>query len=1583
MNFLEIYSHACNACGVRPNSLLLKTLREQPAQPITHLQLADNYVGPRGFLALVPIIEKCQTLEVLDLRGNGLDNSSVIALCRVLRSHLGVHSIGLSRNPISAEGGRHLLELLESNKHIVRLEVEQTDLFDAFVDRIAMAAAANEGDTDNKPIILPSRLKHGSGSSGSKKKDHHDRHTLHNDDDDSSATASTSVSVPYASQQRRVLGARQSIDSGASPSVMRKTSVSSELNVLHGASSTNALEQSSHGRGGGGGGGVRSSSQPNLTGSLRPKPPAPAIASEAYSRLTKEQRDLMKERYRQKAAVFEQVEATASHKLASDFRAELALLEGAQQRADYSRGGLHALSPARRSPSNSAESARQQQHQQTTTTAASDSKSPRPPPIMTGGSAAADADKPQLKTPTRDFFSDSTCSTALARSGETERPKRTVVGFDESGRAITEDDEELEKKKLEEIAAAAAAARRRAQMPAVLVSVPMVPVTSAHGGEGGGHGATASSAFPHSALLTPADQFRALFNQGCAYYSERNLDGAYASWNEAVHVATQERNREWLSIVQSNLQNLSFEMLTTEASQAIERGDLRDANKSLELALKLATKARNAAWEAECMRMRRTVLMSNFTMDHEAATLLLEKLVNLPTIDVNDDVRFVSPTGQLEAHTPAFVSEWTMLLVVKELLDKCVESRRSAIGVGGNNGAALAALVEGTVSTVSRHLLSRYWRAGLHDPASLAALGAGRFTRSEREALTRLWADMRGPVKELDHPLWAVVELCQYGNLLLASHELAEALSCFEKAAEHAADLSDRFLIGSSFLFCGIVQLQRSSFSVAESLFQSALTEFGEVRQGVAPLRPPKYNSSSGEGAGAPSSLRAAASVASSSSSGAVEPKFVVRDGPQPAQPVQCSVPLEDLCLFHSQAFFLLSRALIGSYRYRPALEAHERFLLYQHHDVLFEKLQTNFSPMPTTDHLRAVSASLGHALVYYAVHYRHDWDIDERGYKVTEHVYSWIVSGEGDAKFNEVDVAQECGVPSLRNLIDAARRGMYVDTATTKSPLVASTTGSVVNTATVAAVRKGGNNNNTSNNNSGIVLSLDEVAWRHPLRMLFVALMHQVIDVLSSYCAYSDLGVVTVIPHGFLWLVPFGALLDERDQFLLERMTLCHATCATQLAFSQLCVKQLMQSNNARNVVIKPPEQIVDASKADIGIDSATGGGSGSTTVSPSKAAAAGASISHASLGGPRRKSGETGLLSFEKMDTDSAETSGELNDALLAGCARRKSSSATGTGGGATTITGGADDPLARNRQLAVAAAEVLRPGITPEQMAQEADTLVKSLGNGTILLPCGTGSDMLNHIAYSNIAYICSSILHTRSTAEEQQLFSIQHQLHHHKGQSQSVAGGGAASGAASAAGDNAYSPSSYSGVGAGTVMKGGIKVTSSSFGTVDGGVLGCEDVAFANLPIETVVLPYSAMDVETASRDGVADGVMSLCRGFLGAGTVSVITSQWQCSDVFPADFLRYVNRDLQRQPNRAIALARAVRQLLHEEAAHATTIGSANDASRPLACFKPRRWAGAMLIGVPDVPRRQTQQQQQQLGGGGGGFRGGLNDYSAF
>jgi hypothetical protein len=86
MNFLDIYENACTACGVRPNSLLHKTLRDAPIRPITHLRLADNYVGPKGFLALVPLIEKCQTLETLDLRGNGLDNSSIIALCRVLRS---------------------------------------------------------------------------------------------------------------------------------------------------------------------------------------------------------------------------------------------------------------------------------------------------------------------------------------------------------------------------------------------------------------------------------------------------------------------------------------------------------------------------------------------------------------------------------------------------------------------------------------------------------------------------------------------------------------------------------------------------------------------------------------------------------------------------------------------------------------------------------------------------------------------------------------------------------------------------------------------------------------------------------------------------------------------------------------------------------------------------------------------------------------------------------------------------------------------------------------------------------------------------------------------------------------------------------------------------------------------------------------------------------------------------------------------------------------------------------------------------------------------------------------------------------
>jgi len=223
----------------------------------------------------------------------------------------------------------------------------------------------------------------------------------------------------------------------------------------------------------------------------------------------------------------------------------------------------------------------------------------------------------------------------------------------------------------------------------------------------------------------------------------------------------------------------------------------------------------------------------------------------------------------------------------------------------------------------------------------------------------------------------------------------------------------------------------------------------------------------------------------------------------------------------------------------------------------------------------------------------------------------------------------------------------------------------------------------------------------------------------------------------------------------------------------------------------------------------------------------------------------------------------------------------------------------------------------------MNEEATQLVRALGSGTLAMS-GTSTDVLAQIAFTKVSVLCSSIVSNVSSAMPDK----------------SLAG----------------------------EMKGGIRV-ASTFETT--GVLSCE-IAFSNLPIETVILPYTALDdVDTIKRDSTGETVLSLSRGFLGAGTVSVLFSTWQCSDVYPADFLSYFAKNLQgvSNTNRAVALAKAVRALIQQEQREAMTIGSTNDDSRPLSCFKPRRWAGIILMGVSEIPHfhggNNNNQQQQQ------------------
>lgn len=138
-----LYLRRCTAMGVKANSQLERLLTEA-TEPIRVLDLSNNYVGPRGLLALMDAVEKNDHIETLILGNNGANNAVVERLCTVVRTHPSVKNINLDRNPISHLAGRMLLYALQVNPRIVSLSLEGTVLQPVMLSRIALQLHRNQ-----------------------------------------------------------------------------------------------------------------------------------------------------------------------------------------------------------------------------------------------------------------------------------------------------------------------------------------------------------------------------------------------------------------------------------------------------------------------------------------------------------------------------------------------------------------------------------------------------------------------------------------------------------------------------------------------------------------------------------------------------------------------------------------------------------------------------------------------------------------------------------------------------------------------------------------------------------------------------------------------------------------------------------------------------------------------------------------------------------------------------------------------------------------------------------------------------------------------------------------------------------------------------------------------------------------------------------------------------------------------------------------------------------------------------------------------------------------------------------------------
>jgi hypothetical protein len=126
----DVYEESCRASNVHVNSSLSKFFPERHGAPISvdTLDLTRNYVGDRGLIPVLSVIQRSPHLRKLVLCENGLRNNAVKLLCNVAVKHPSLVSIDLSDNYISEGAGSAIENLLAENPRITEVGFRNTKI---------------------------------------------------------------------------------------------------------------------------------------------------------------------------------------------------------------------------------------------------------------------------------------------------------------------------------------------------------------------------------------------------------------------------------------------------------------------------------------------------------------------------------------------------------------------------------------------------------------------------------------------------------------------------------------------------------------------------------------------------------------------------------------------------------------------------------------------------------------------------------------------------------------------------------------------------------------------------------------------------------------------------------------------------------------------------------------------------------------------------------------------------------------------------------------------------------------------------------------------------------------------------------------------------------------------------------------------------------------------------------------------------------------------------------------------------------------------------------------------------------------
>ncbi|KAH9597765.1 CHAT domain [Trypanosoma melophagium] len=1194
VNICDLYRSYCAEEGCRANSAVLQYIEDRGAMhSLVQLMLGNNYLGPRGLRPVIRLVAYCQTLTQLNLDGNGANNDTVEELCVVLESHMGVKSVSLRSNPITATGGKRLLLLVERNPRITFLDLTETDVFEAIIYKIGVVTAANRRRAmEETPQLVLSEI----DEQCQQQQLQQSRGYM------SSLQARTATEVPSlsllppvvketatttAASTATTVGATTTTTTSASPTTTTTTT------TMAGAPTTTTTTIAR--------GGIKrysvlkretfspaSKGAPAIT-SIQPRPPIPAIASRESTRLPELQRQQLLRRYREKALLFREINSSMASRVADRAREELMLLEKSMNNqkkaillesitdkktpppaqkeikestdtidtnADTDTVPLTSTTPPHQEQEQYQEQQQQQQQQQQGDGKEGKNKESN----MDSPSGGVNETENPFAETDGDIVHTNPADNMPFGSEDTELHPREFKTSSNREKLITDNDNLIEN----------VDDNNEDDIPLGLLQVS-----------------------PQWMALDSSEQFQRLFNTGCRCYVKHDFDTAYTAWNEAMSIAVKKKNREWMAVLTNNLQRLSYELLVREGVDHLERDKLEEADTSFQRAMEVAQKSHNAKWESDMHKARKDVQHAVFRRCHESALRLFEQAKNQQPQKVTDDDYFIIPgTDVLVQHTEAYVNEWPRLLLVKEAVETWAASRLVLQRIGGSASRELESIITQSLDDVACFLARRCFDT--EDTLSLSWMRTSRYNYQECIMLCTLWTDMASCDKFSEyHKLFAALAAAQIGNYYLATNQLTHAQTQFDILESLAVEIGDPLLRAAGHTFSALVNWQRARYAVTESLLRAALLEWGALSElGIVQnvhlndsemssnSKNGKVNSNSFSGGGTGSGGDNKKSTNGNDANAVCSSKLMG------------SIPRDYIGLMEAVSYKYLISSIASTYRYREALEVLERSLLCKYRDLLFEKLKVNFTAQPTLDQIVATSSQIRSPFIYQLVTQRYEWSSEERCFTIEEKLLMWVVPQGNEMRFVEVGVTKDFKVPSINSLVEVVRRELLLDPFSTSNSTnrdnsnniknntnttIDTTTGTTTATGTGTTTTLNNNNNNNNNNSNSnnvaedIIMTFPKRSWVEPLQTLYAIFVDPVVEFLRALdpLFLSKNGVITLIPTERLWLVPFNALIARNGNFLVEDFAVQLAFCATQCAFSALSVRRVLQRDLYRDVVL------------------------------------------------------------------------------------------------------------------------------------------------------------------------------------------------------------------------------------------------------------------------------------------------------------------------------------------------------------------------------------------------------------------------------